>query len=63
MASLYSKSYPGAGNTFTFLSATIPGGVQELWKCGTEGRGSVGMVGMDLMILEAFSNCNDSVIL
>jgi len=24
---------------------TIPGGVQEMWRCGTEGRGLVGMVG------------------
>ena len=24
---------------------TIPGGIQELWRCGTEGRGQWGWVG------------------
>ena len=37
---------------------TVPGGVQEMWRCGTEGCGLVGMVEMrqclDQMILEVF---------
>ena len=48
------------------------GGVQEPCRCGTEGHGLVGMVGMshdemmgqlDSMILEVFSNLNDAMIL
>jgi len=42
---------------------TIPGGVQELWRCGTEWW-LVGMVGVGWclsMILEVFSNLNDSM--
>ena len=46
---------------------TICGGVQETCRCGTEGRGLVGMVEMawwlDWMSLEVFSNLNDSTIL
>ena len=42
-------------------------GVPETWGCGTEGHGLVGMVVMgqqlDSMILEVFSNLNDSAIL
>ena len=39
---------------------TVPGGAQELWRCGTEGRGLVGNIGgnglgLDMMILEVFS--------
>ena len=26
---------------------TVSGGVQEMWICGTEGHGLVGMVGLD----------------
>jgi len=26
-------------------TATVPGGVQETWRCGTEGRGLVGSIG------------------
>ena len=51
---------------------TVPGGVQGPCRCGTEGHGLVGMVGMshdemmgqlDSMILEVFSNLNDAMIL
>jgi len=45
----------------------IPGGVQKTCSCGTWGHGLAGTVvlggWLDLMILEVFSNCNDSVIL
>ena len=44
---------------------SIPGGVPELWRCGTEGRGqwAILVVGrqLDWMSLEVFSNFNDSV--
>lgn len=30
------KIIAGCWFTFTFLSATIPSGVQELWRCGIE---------------------------
>jgi len=44
----------------------IPGGVQKLCGCGPWGHGLAGMVGLgwwlDLMVLEDFSNLNDSVI-
>ena len=42
--------------------ATIPEVVQELWGCGTQGRGQWawwGGLGLDLGILEVFSNLND----
>ena len=46
---------------------TIPGGVQKRCGYGTSGHGLAGIVVMgwqlDLMILEVFSNLNDSVIL
>ena len=46
---------------------TVPGGVQETWRYGAEGRGLVGMVVMgwqlDQMILDVFSNLNYSLIL
>ena len=46
---------------------TAPGGVQEAWRCGTEGCGQwvILVVGeqLDYMILEVFSNLNDSMIL
>jgi len=46
---------------------TVPGGVPELWRCGTEGHGQWAtlVVGgwLDWVILEVFSNLNDSVIL
>ena len=39
---------------------TIPGGVQELWECGTEGRGhGGGGLGLDWVISAVFSNLND----
>ena len=42
---------------------TIPGGVQQLWRCGTEGCGHWAWWGCDEVgILEIFSNLNDSVI-
>ena len=40
----------------------IPGGVPEPWRCGTEGRGGGGL-GLDLVVLEVFSNLNDSAVL
>ena len=47
-------------------SGAVPGGVQEMCRCGTEGHVLVGMVVMgwwlDEIILELFSNLNDSVI-
>ena len=43
---------------------SLPGDVQELWRCGTEGCGLAGMVGMDwwlnLMILVVFCNLYES---
>ena len=46
---------------------TIPGGVQKMCKCGTSGHGLAGMVvlggWLDSMILEVFSNLNESMIL
>ena len=44
---------------------TIPGGVPEPWGCGTEGCGQWvwwGGLGLDLVILEVFSNLNGSMI-
>jgi len=42
---------------------TVPGGVQETWRCGTEGHSIVFMVGrglrLDLMTLGVFSNLSD----
>lgn len=38
---------------------TIPGGNQELWRCGTEEDGGDGLDMMNLMI---FSNLDDSLI-
>ena len=44
----------------------IPGDVQKTYRCGTSGHGLEGMVvlgwWLDLMILEVFSNLNDSMI-
>lgn len=49
------------------LQQQLPGGHWETWRCDTEGRGSVGTVGMgrwfDLMTLEVFSNFEDFMIL
>ena len=45
---------------------TIPGGVPEPWRCGTEGCGQWARWGglmLDLGILEVFSNLNDFMIL
>jgi len=45
---------------------TVPGGVQEPWRCGTEGHGQWAWLGglvLDLVILEVFSNLNESMIL
>ena len=45
---------------------TVPGAVPEPWGCGTEGRGQWarwGGLGLDWLILEVFSNLNDSVVL
>jgi len=46
---------------------TIPGGVQKMCRSGSSGHGWAGMVvlgwRLDLMILEVFSNLNDSMIL
>jgi len=47
---------------------TVPGGIQEPWRYGTEGRGyehggsGLGL-GLELVILVFFSNLSDSVIL
>ena len=49
------------------VGVPTPGGVQKTCRCGTSGHGLAGMVvlglQLDLMILEVFSNLNDSVIL
>ena len=46
---------------------TIPGGVQELWRCGTEGYALVGNIGGRWMVGQddhkGLSNLNDSMIL
>ena len=43
-----------------------PGGVQETWRCGTEGCGLVGMVEMrqwlDQMILEVFPTASENLL-
>ena len=49
------QSCPGGGGV------TIPRGVQELWRCGTEGCGQWAWwdglgLGLGLVILEAFSD-------
>ena len=28
------------------MAQAVPGGVQVMWRCGTEGRGLVGMMGV-----------------
>jgi len=38
----------------------IPGGVQKKCRCGTLGHGLAGVGVLDLMVLEVFSNLNDS---
>ena len=53
-------SCPGSGGV------TIPGGVPDPWRCGTEGCGQWarwGGVGLGLGVLEVFFNLSDSVIL
>ena len=45
---------------------TVPGGVQELWRCGTEERGQWAWwngLELDFGILEVFSNLYDSLCL
>lgn len=46
---------------------TVSGSVRETWRCGAEGQVLVGMMVMDwrleLMVLEVFSNINNSMIL
>jgi len=46
---------------------TVPGDVQKMCRYGTSGHGLAGMVvlggWLDLMMLEVFSNLNDSRIL
>lgn len=46
---------------------TASGSVRETWRCGAEGQVLVGMMVMDwrleLMVLEVFSNINNSMIL
>ena len=43
---------------------TVPGGVQELWRCGTEGCGhGGGGLGVDYKLLQVFSNLSNSMIL
>ena len=45
-------------------TVTIPGGVQETFSCGTEGRGMVGMgQWLGERILEASSSLDDAVFL
>jgi len=41
--------------------ATVPGGVQEMWRCDTKELGLLGNIGGWWTILEVFSNLNDSV--
>ena len=46
------------------VGVIIPGGVQEPWRCGTWGHGQWAWwdgLGLDLMILEFFSNFNSPV--
>ena len=45
---------PGGGGVI------IPGGVQELWRCGTDGHGGGGLA-LDMGVSEGFSNQNASV--
>lgn len=45
---------PGGGGVI------IPGGVQELWSCGTDGQGGGGLA-LDMGVSEGFSNQNASV--
>jgi len=69
LGNIYSqKEWWGSGTAAQGSSGvTITGGVQKLCRCGSEGHSIVGMVVMgwqlDLMILEVFSNLNDSVII
>ena len=47
-------------------TVTVPGGVQELWRCGTEVCGQWVWwdgLGLDLMVSVVFSNLNDSMTL
>jgi len=56
--SVIGTSCPGSGGV------TVPGGAPEPWRCGTEGRGQWarwGGLGFDMVILEFFSNMNDSM--
>ena len=53
-------SCPGSGGV------TIPRGVPEPWRCGTKGHGQRAWwdeLGLDLMVLEVFSNKYDRMIL
>ena len=46
-------------------AVTVPGGVPEPWRCGTEGCGCWawwGGLGLDLEISEVFSSLSDSVL-
>jgi len=43
-------------------AVTVPGGVQETQRCGTEGRGQWAR-GLNWMVLEVFSNLHDTMIL
>ena len=49
------------------IGVTIRGDAQEMYRCGTEGRGLVGMVTLgwwlDWMTSVVFSNINDSAVL
>jgi len=45
------------------VGVTVPGGVRELCGCGTEGCDQWAWWELDLVILDAFSSINDSVIL
>jgi len=55
---VWGQDCPGGGRI------TIPGGVPVPWRCGTEGcEHGEGGLGLDLVILEVFSNLNDSMIL
>ena len=52
-------SCPGSGGV------TVPGGVQEPYRCDTEGCGQWAQWGgleLDLVIFEVFSNLRDSII-
>ena len=60
-----SQKEKGIGTAAQGGGVTVPGGAQELWRCGTEGRGQWAQwdgLGLDLGTMEVFSNLHDSMI-